>query len=793
MIGTTYQQILDLLTNNPGNLLYHVILAFTIFGALQAALNLWRDDQLSKSRRIVLGLGLLLGIRLLLFISAGLVSLGLIDAHVLLPNADRAVMALSLVIIIWLWAFPEPTHLADSSSGFLALFVLTAFFITQLWWGPNHRDSTFNNTSLNMGWEIFAILLLSLSFVLLLIRKRDGWGYGLAMVGTLLLGHLTQLLYPDWSSDYPGAVRLFEIAAFPLLWSIPNQIAVQMTKEIESDGHFSPLDESIQPRIEPNIFQSLLSLTDKSSPETTYQKLTKLLAETFLADFSFVFLPPDTKGQVLIPSGYDMIRDAYRSTLSIESEKIPTLVSAMDRSRPLRLSTDSKSPDTRNIAKTLNLAQTGHLLVAFIPSLLGSNPSLGVALLSPYSKQQWSRDDQAFLNKIAMSLGPLLQPAELVEAMNQELEESKKKLSAVEALLLETQSQKDDLQIELSSLGEKQTEERSEESNELLIKLKELHTTINQLELENTQIIVEPPIPGASSDDRLQLRQELKLALTEIAHLINLLSEVDQQGKVFQDINTRPEPLFVCKNEAFTSIVQDLRRPMSTIVGYTELLLTESAGILGSLQRKFLARVKLSTERMDELLDELYQVGTLEIGELKLNTIEVEMERVINDAIDITKTQVQERGISIRIDLLEEMPRLIADPKAIEQIVINLLQNAGTATPDDGEVFIQASIYQTAEMQNFLLLQISDQGGGISKEELPNVFSSIHRSEEDKIQGLGETGIGLSVIKGLVEAHNGRVWVDTEMGKGSTFSLLLPIPQISEPDFKSETRDDTPS
>ena len=389
-----------------------------------------------------------------------------------------------------------------------------------------------------------------------------------------------------------------------------------------------------------------------------------------------------------------------------------------------------------------------------------------------------------------MGLGPLLQPADMVEAINQELVESKKKLSTVEALLQETQSQNDNLQIELSNIGEKQTGDRNKESEELLAKLKELQSTINQLELETTQNIIKPSDPSVSSDDRLQLRRDLKLALTEIAHLINLLSEVDQMGKVFQDVNTGPEPLFVCKNEAFTSIVQDLRRPMSTIVGYTELLLTESAGILGSLQRKFLARIKLSTERMDELLDELYQVGTLEIGELKLNTIEVDLDRVINLAIDNTINQFQERGISFRIDLLEEMPHLIADPKALEQIVINLLQNAGTATPDDGEVLVQASIYQTEEMQDFLLLQISDQGKGISKEELPYVFSSIHRSEEDKILGLGEKGIGLSVVKALVEAHNGRVWVDTEMGKGSTFSLLLPISKISESDLISETGED---
>ena len=108
-MGTIFQQVLDLITTNPGNLIYHVVLAFTILGALQAALNLWRHDQFPQGRRMVIGLGLLLGIRLILFLGAGLGLIGLVDPHIILPNLDRAVMAFSLIIILWLWIFPEIT------------------------------------------------------------------------------------------------------------------------------------------------------------------------------------------------------------------------------------------------------------------------------------------------------------------------------------------------------------------------------------------------------------------------------------------------------------------------------------------------------------------------------------------------------------------------------------------------------------------------------------------------------------------------------------------------------------
>ena len=83
-------------------------------------------------------------------------------------------------------------------------------------------------------------------------------------------------------------------------------------------------------------------------------------------------------------------------------------------------------------------------------------------------------------------------------------------------------------------------------------------------------------------------------------------------------------------------------------------------------------------------------------------------------------------------------------------------------------------------------MQIADQGGGIPKEDLPRVFSRLYRADNPLIQGVGDTGVGLSIVKTLVEAHNGRIWVDTEMGKGSTFSLLIPIANNNGTHFSGE-------
>ncbi|MBU1660882.1 MAG: ATP-binding protein, partial [Chloroflexi bacterium] len=127
------------------------------------------------------------------------------------------------------------------------------------------------------------------------------------------------------------------------------------------------------------------------------------------------------------------------------------------------------------------------------------------------------------------------------------------------------------------------------------------------------------------------------------------------------------------------------------------------------------------------------------------------------------------------------MPQLHADRDALQQILIQLLQNAGTASPINGEIFLRASTYNTGDDQDFVLMQVADQGGGISTDDLPRVFSRLYRADNPLIQGLGDTGVGLSIAKTLVEAHNGRIWVDTEMDKGSTFSLLIPLARGSTP------------
>jgi len=708
MMGTFFQQIFDLITASPGNLIFHVVVAFSIAGALQAAMSLWRDQEFPQGRRMVIGLGLLLVLRFVAFLLAGLVNLEFFDSQVLLPIADRAITTLSLVLIIWLWTFPEPARRADAASGLLGLLIFVLFILNWVWRGTQGSITPFNSTLANSGWEILALLLLIIGNRLLIMRRPNGWGYGLAMMGIAIVGHLLHLLFPDLTSDFPGVVRLFDMASFPMLWTIPNRFnAPVKTAQISTPVKPVSVKELPAFTVEPGIFNSILSLASPASQPETCKKLSKTIAETLLADISLIMLPPNEIGKVTIRCGYDLIRETHIDGVVLGTEKIPMLISALQRSRPLRLPASSTSLDLFSIGEVLGIGRTGHLLAAFVPSQKNEKPLLGIILLSPYSDRRWNREDQAYLNSVAANLAPILQQNNDQAQFKTDLEATQEKLTSIKKLLDETRTENEGLRAEIRTLSHRAIHDKDQELSELVEAQQQSKEIVNRLRIENKRLedLVESLVTEnkEKSSNTGQVEDKLNLALQEIGRLKNQLSNADQRFEDFQQ--TSPDTgatdnLPGEQIEVFMSIAQELRQPMSSIMGYTDLLLAESVGILGALQRKFLDRIKASTERMTTLLDDLFQVVTLDTGGLELRPEAVDLGRAIDKAIADTRSQLQERGIVLRLDFPEKMPLLLADYDALQQVLIQLLKNAGAVTPIEGEIFLRSSIYPTDNKQS---------------------------------------------------------------------------------------------
>ncbi len=780
------QEILTTLTVYPGNLVYHLVLAFSVAGAFQAALNLWRSSGFPQGRRMVIGLGLLLAVRLLLFVGAALAGKAVADPHTLLPVFDRTITALSLILIIWLWAFPEPMRSADIATGLLTMLTITASALSFAWWSENNADLFFNSTWLDIGWEVYSLALLVLGIILLLARRPNAWGRGVAMLAILMSGHLYQLIAPLPDSDFSGSIRLAQMAAYPLLLALPHRFQAPTAVESTPKKLQPLIQERAQYSVSPQVFRSILSIgAQKSFPEIC-QTMAHTIAGAMLADVCLVLLPPNKDGQMTVQSGYDLILEKVVPGQIFDGHEIPLLLSAMERAVPLRLPASSTSRDLFTLGSKLNLGRAGHLLASFV-SGSDSTTLVGIVLLSPYSNRGWSNDDLRFLSDVTGGLAQILQRSRQWISLQDEVDKNQQNMQALQALLEETQNENAGLRQELSNISRQAVQEKEAitlagAQLHAQEKIRRLQTENHRLEELAENLLAEKeaqPAPEVAE----HLEEELRLTLEEITRLKFRLSDADKKLISIQKETTESTDLSDHQIEVFTSISQELRQPMSSIIGYTELLLGESIGILGALQRKFVERVKASTERMQVLLDDLFQIVAMDGNQLKLKAETVDLGNVIDEAILATSPQLRDRHIILRVDLPDTFPKLQADGDALEQIFFHLLKNAGDASPVEGEIFLSASTYATDNNQEYLLVQVADQGGGIPTQDLPRVFSRLYRADNPIIEGVGDTGVGLSIAKTLVEAHNGRIWVDSEAGKGSTFSVLIPMLNGSSGDY----------
>jgi signal transduction histidine kinase len=770
-----FKQVFTTLTTPPGNLAYHLILAFAIVGAWQASFSHWRNSGFPQGRRMVLGLSLLLVAQLALFACAALTWQGVITSHVWLPPLDRAVALFSLVIIIWLWAFPETHRPADAGCLLLILFVLTASVLAGVWWSTHQEGTYFNVTWPDSIGAILAATLCLVGVLTLLVRQPNGWGIGLAMLGLSFLGYLVHWLVPQSESNYSGVVRLMQMAAYPLLFFLPQRFPLPVLDEQASPPSTNQV--KTPPASNPRVLQDFLDLAIKTPSDQIGQRMTQAVAQALLADLCLLVSTSDHDRQLVVACGYDLIREHSVDGFVLDERLSPVTSNALRRGRLLRLPASSTSPDLLGFCQALNLGRAGHLLVAPFSSP-GDDPVLGLILLSPYSNRGWTKDDQSYLLSIREMLAHILQQSQQVQILHQEI---KSKSDALEEEQIQAEKfsvENERLRNELKGLVQDadQHNARAESLAAVLANQDEVQNTLAQLVAENKQLKETRSaqlVPEPANTE--QLENELKLALLEVARLRAEKAD-SEQGQLKEPV-TSGKTSTISSEEAdvLASMCQELRQPMSSIVGYTDLMLGESVGILGAMQRKFLERIKASTERMGGSLDDIVRMTTIERGLFAITPETVNLGMVIDEAIATCATRFREKNINLRVSMPDQLPQMKADRDALQQIVLHLLQNAGTVTPPEGEICLHTRIEKQEEEPGFVLIQVSDSGGGIPVEDLSRVFSRLYRADNPLIQGLGETGVGLSIVKTLVEAHDGRVWVDTELGKGATFSILLPL------------------
>ena len=775
-MGALFSQIFSLLTSPAGSLIYYLVLVFSIASALQSAFVYWRSSEFPQARRTILGLGLLLGAQLLLFAFSGLSWQGFISPTSTLPPLDRAFTLFGIIWIIWLWAFPEPSRPADAAAILLSLFTAAATGLGLLTWSSQSSLTTYNGTLDELFWQVASLGLIFIGILALLLRRPNGFGNGLAMLGIAFLGHAGHLFFQE-NGNYSGIVRLTYITAFPILLTLPQRFqgsaGTEKSASTEQAGHGAGPKRYTS---DPKTFHALLALAAESSAPKVSHAITRAIAQTMLADLCFLVYLTDNKKQMMFASGYDLIREENLEGGSLNKGSIPMLTNSLQRGRPLRLPASSTSSDIKGLGEILGLANPGHLLSVPIVTP-DKDPLGGVILLSPYSNRLWSAEDQAFLVNIAASLVPIIQRSQKVTKLEQQGEQVKQALDTAHNQVTELEHRIDELsrQIEAMTLQSEKDEaalkERGQASEELAavsVAQEESLRTIQQLQQELELVRSNGKLSEPQTDEK-----DIKASHGEVARLQTQLADTNIKLLKLEKANESGRHSNE-QAEVIASISQELRQPMSSIIGYTDLLLGESVGILGALQRKFIERIKASTERIGNLIDDMIQLNTLEVGLGDLKSEAMDLNLIIDNAMAYTSSQVREKNISMHLELPKKVASVNADREALQQILIHLLQNAGSATPIEGTIRLKVQT-TSEEGRDYVMIQVTDSGGGIPEEDLPRVFTRLYRADNVLIQGVGDTGVGLSIAKTLTEAQHGRIWVESEAGVGATFNVLLPV------------------
>jgi len=236
---------------------------------------------------------------------------------------------------------------------------------------------------------------------------------------------------------------------------------------------------------------------------------------------------------------------------------------------------------------------------------------------------------------------------------------------------------------------------------------------------------------------------------------------------VFHDI-TRLKQLEKIRQDFVANVSHELRTPLTTIKGYAETLLE---GALKEDQAfQFVQVIKRHTDRLTKIVEDLLMLSRIETREFQLKWEDVSVRDFIDDIIDFVRDPAERKKISLSRNEVPSSLIVKGDRSYLEQILINLLDNAIKYTPEKGKVMVSAVERDSKDIQ----FSVEDNGIGIPKEDLSRIFERFYRVDKGRSKELGGTGLGLSIVKHLVQAHGGKVWVESQMGKGSTFYFTLP-------------------
>jgi two-component system phosphate regulon sensor histidine kinase PhoR len=223
------------------------------------------------------------------------------------------------------------------------------------------------------------------------------------------------------------------------------------------------------------------------------------------------------------------------------------------------------------------------------------------------------------------------------------------------------------------------------------------------------------------------------------------------------------------KTDFISAVSHELRTPLTSIKGYAAILLSEKLGRLPESVKERLEKINRHSDELTHLVNDLLDISRIESGKITMKEEVRDLKDIVEAASDLLAEQLKTKEIRLEVNVPKDTFRIKADPTQIERVFINLIGNAIKFTPAKGKITIRSS-----SGDGFVQTDITDSGIGIPENALSAIFEEFYRVDNPINQEVKGSGLGLSLVKHIVEAHKGKIWVRSKLQEGSTFSFTLP-------------------
>ena len=769
---TFLQQIYGLLVEPPGNLVYHLVLVFATLAALQAVSLLDIPANHVAARRMRTGLVIILATQVLLFGASALGWQNLIDVRVVLPPLDRAVIAFTLLWVAWIILFPAPNRMADWIFSLLTLALAGFLAFSLMDWSRVVGQIPYNSTSIEFNWATIFLAISLLGGVLTAFLRPPNLGSGLGFFILVFAGSVLHLTNPYSGGDYAGPLRLALICAFPLLPGMARSLREvrQISTPVEQTA-MQPASISLRAA---RTWAELLGISDRQQALSTW---VKALGLSLAAEKAFYISFQDAGGPLPIQHGWDLVEDEPLKLPNFKPGTLPIIENALAAKKTILLQfSDSKAkPELETITKLINSGSVHNVLFAAAP--LAGVPQGGILMIAP-TGMAWSHEEAIALENMCRNTTKFIDNFQVRSVSAEQLKQLEKSLEEARNEVKEVREEQRLLLEELDSIRfDQDSSELKVDMESLMAVQRETQLTIAALEAENEQLKqkLKDSALASTAEEIQYLEQELRASLEETAHLQNMLAETNIRIMDLERAGGKNRQIVEETRQAIIKTVQKMNPSVSAIIAYTSFLENELAGNPEDVAHSYLNHLRHSADQLKAYINEILASEGQMIGPAEAPRHPATIEMLIDQAVGMISPLLAENNVNLVVDLPEPVSPIYADEDAIQPIVIGLLQNAAAVTPFKGTIHLNTRIDDSNPEQRYLVIQVSDEGGGISPDEIGKVFNEEYRAQHPRIKGISDSVNGLITVRKLVEVYNGRIWVETAQGGTSTYSVLLPL------------------